>query len=1106
MRLIFGKARSGKTAAIIREIRESVSSGQGHSLLIVPEQYSHEAERELCAVCGDRLSLHAEVMSFSGLARWSMSRRGGAAVKHMDEAGRLLCMALAVQNLETSLDSFRSAAHQTELQALMVREVQRLRTANADVGQLRALAAELGGRLGKKLEEFALITEAYDAVTAQAGASSEEPLSLLARQVDRDGLPEFEHVYVDGFLDFTGLEQKVLRALIEKKVPLTVCLPGTGGYEAEEFFLPSRLAAERLREIADSCGEPVETRTLAQDEQQDTLRYYVNHMFDYAADALPGGGGRVRLLRAESPREECELVAAEILRAVREEGCRWRDIAIAARGFDSYRELLESCFRRYGIPLFLTRRSPLTEKTLPYLLQTVCDILLEGWDPEDVTAYLQCGLSGLTQEESDHLCAYLYKWQLREAAWKRPEDWRQHPDGYGKPWTEDTERRLKEINLARRRVAGPLLRLSGRSRGASTAGEHTRAFAEYLTETGLAEQLERRVRILEEAGDLTQKAEYLQLWDLCREALCQIDGILGDSPMDPEGFRNVLSTVLSQYEIGTIPVALDRVSAGDFDRMRRRNIHRLFVLGCSDDRLPAIRETEGLFTAEERDLLADHALMIGGGEAEFWREYALVYHTLSLPHDRLILSWPETGFSGEKCIPATVYTQAERILNLEPERPSLKDARLSAFVPAMSLAMMEENPDAGREERAAAAWFRENMPDRLNSLKEAVVRNRGTLSKETVEALYGKRIRVSPSRLERFYSCRFQYYLQYGLQAEADEPAGFQPPEVGTFIHLILEKTVSEVKKLGGFRAVDDERLREIVRKHISDYTENELDGFAEKTARFRYLFERISEEVFRIAADLADELRKSDFEPLSFELDVSGLGERFDVDGRSLLLTGIADRVDGWQNGEKLMLRVVDYKTGKKVFSLSDVWYGQNLQMLLYLFAVCGHAEELYGKQAEPAGILYLPAKEKLLSFDHEPDAEEESSARRKEKQRSGLILNEDGVAAAWENDGEKLYLPASGRGKTPEVSSKQMSVLQRHVESRLKEMASELTKGSIQANPFYRSESDNACMHCIYHGICRFAEGENGESRARMPKLDDQTVWSLMEDAHSAQGETQQ
>ena len=142
MRLIFGKARSGKTAAIIREIRESVSSGQGHSLLIVPEQYSHEAERELCAVCGDRLSLHAEVMSFSGLARWSMSRRGGAAVKHMDEAGRLLCMALAVQNLETSLDSFRSAAHQTELQALMVREVQRLRSAG---GRTRGQAGKKTG-------------------------------------------------------------------------------------------------------------------------------------------------------------------------------------------------------------------------------------------------------------------------------------------------------------------------------------------------------------------------------------------------------------------------------------------------------------------------------------------------------------------------------------------------------------------------------------------------------------------------------------------------------------------------------------------------------------------------------------------------------------------------------------------------------------------------------------------------------------------------------------------------------------------------------------------------------------------------------------------------
>ena len=503
--------------------------------------------------------------------------------------------------------------------------------------------------------------------------------------------------------------------------------------------------------------------------------------------------------------------------------------------------------------------------------------------------------------------------------------------------------------------------------------------------------------------------------------------------------------------------------------------------------------------------------MIGGGEAELWREYAMIWHTLSLPKDQLILSCPTTGMKGEVQIPAMVWHQAQRIFSLQPEYEKRDTLRLSSRQSALALAVSAHRPGAGPEAAAAAAWFETNDPERTEKLLHDAELRRSDLSPTAVEALYGRRIRISPSRLESFAACRFGYYCNYGLKAEEDRPAAFRAPEIGTFVHAILEQTAREVAARGGFREVSDEQLREITDAAVSDYIATELSGFREKSARFRYLFERVCRDVYQIVLDTAEELRRSDFTPLSFELDISRLPEDGEpapdtaADGGSernvgeeedFRLTGIADRVDGWIRGDSLWLRVVDYKTGRKKFSLSDVWYGRNMQMLLYLFSLCDHAEELYGKRALPAGILYLPAREELLQFDHAPDEEEAASRRLKGKRRSGLVLDDPELIEAWEQGENKQYIPVRVLRSDPLVSLEQMGLLRRHVENSLREMTEEIRSGSIDVHPSYVSESDNACRNCPYHQICRFEEGENGEFSNPTPRLDDETVWAQLQE----------
>ena len=1100
LRFITGRVRSGKTSVILSEIRESVRTGSGKALLLVPEQYSHEAERELCEACGDRLSLYAEVMSFSGFARWSMGLHGGGAEVRMDQGGKLLCMALALRELQPLLKIYGRAADNTDLQAMMVREADRLRAADSDTDLLRTVSDALDGELREKLKEFALIMDTYRTEIERAGAVSEDAMQLLARQIELFGLAEFDRVYVDGFIDFTGLEMGVLRALLRRGADLTVCLPLEEKNRGEEFFLPSRIAMETLEEIAASFETDVTVQRVDALSREGTLAVYADHIFDYGAAPAEPERGRIRLISPDNPRVECEFAAAEILRTVREEGCRWRDIAVAIRGFDEYQGILESTFRRYGIPLFVTRRDTLAEKPLPLWIEAAYDIILGDWDSEDVTAYLRSGLCDLDEDACDELCRYLFKWQLKAGAWLRPEPWHQHPDGYGKPWTEEAQNRLERINRARRRIAGPLRNLRERSAAAGTAREQTEALAAFLRETRVSTLLEKRVSRLEKQGNLELREEYTQLWELCLDALNQTAAVLGDTPLDAAGFQDIFRAVLAQYDIGLIPVALDRVSAGDFDRMRRRNIRKLIVLGCGDDRLPQARGGDGVFNLEERDILAAHKVMIGGGEAELWREYALIYHTLSLPHEKLILSCPSTGFRGELVVPSLVYIQAQRMFSLQPETVKKERLRLCAREPALSLAVSAGKPGAGEEALAAADWFRKTEPRRVAKLLQDSVLRRENLSPHAVEALYGSRIRISPSRLERFSACQYSYYCNYGLKAEEDEPAGFRAPEIGTFVHAVLEQTAREVAERGGFRAVNEEQLREITRTVVSDYIHTELADFREKSARFRYLFDRVCADVFRIVADTAEELRKSDFVPLSFELDISKLPnaspEETANPDASPRLTGIADRVDGWIRGDSLWLRVVDYKTGRKKFSLSDVWYGRNMQMLLYLFAVSDRAQALYGKPGIPAGILYLPAREELLQFDRAPDDEQTLRQRMKGKRRSGLVLDDPALIEAWEQGSDKQYIPVRVPSADPLVNLEQMGMLRRHVEKSLQEMSDEIRSGSIRVSPSYVSESDNACRLCPYHSICRFEEGENGEFSCPTPRLSDEKVWERLKE----------
>lgn len=1070
LRLIYGRAGVGKTGLLLAEIRRRVETRSGRSLLIVPEQYSHEAERELAARCPDEACLWAEALSFTRLAQRVAAETGDSARTYVDAGGRLLQLTLALEQAGPALKVYGGAQRQPELMSRLAAALDELRRSRADAPAMERAAEAADGQLAAKLRDLALLREALDAVEAQSGADPASRLEVLAEQIPRSTALPGTTVYIDGFTDFTPQERQVIRALW-RVCPVTVALSCDDLGQGSEVFALSRRTAALLRRDAGEDGVPVKTEAVPAPAEDAPLNFLEENLFGWTEEVRDPGDS-VRLATAPDLGTECELAAAECIRLVRDTGCRWRDIAVAVRGFEDCRSALEETFRRYGVPLYAAARTDIFTRPLPALMGAAFDILSDGWSYESMFTYLKTGLTGVSRSECDELENYVLTWSLRGSAWTRGEPWRQPPDGYRGGDGEAAGETLRRIDALRRRVAAPLERFRLRGAQAGTALGQCRVLAAFWDDLALPERLGRRAEELEKAGEDRTAAEYRQLWELMVSALEQCAAVLGPMPMDQETFGRLFRRMLSEYDVGTIPVALDRVTAGDFDRMRRRSIRHLLVLGSSDDRVPRSPDGGGIFTDTERARLRALNLNLEDADDALDREFSLMYNVLTLPEDSLYLSRSLLGPDGGETRPSYMTQRVERMFNLREQPGDMTRARLSAPGPAMELAVR-----GGRE---ALAWFAADpqAAQRLQRLRESAALTRGRLRREAVRALYGDKLYLTASRIDEFASCKFQYFLRYGLKARPRQAAAFSPPEQGTFFHYLLEHVAREVNGLGGFAAVDDETTAAMTRKYVEQYVREELNDFREKSPRFIYLFRRLTEEAVRIVLDTAGELRRSDFRPLDFELNFSQAKGMPPVtlgsgDG-ALVLTGVADRVDGWEHNGKLYLRVMDYKSGTKKFSLSDVWYGMGLQMLLYLFSLEKNGRERYGKEIVPAGVLYVPARDALLSAKERLSDREILAEKTKNLRRSGLLLDDGEVLSAMEHGGFQ-YLPVSvnregERTGDALATAEQLSHLAAYVEKLLTGMAEELRRGDIAADPWYKNDNENTCLTCDYFDACHF------------------------------------
>lgn len=1103
LNLILGRSGTGKTTRVLEELCRA--GKERRQLLLVPEQSSHEMERALCRAGGGGVSLYAEVLSFSRLANRIFMAAGGMGEGELDAGGRLLTMYNAVRSVSPALTVYARPSRRPPFLESLLATSDELKSCCVPPERLSQAGELSQGEDGARLRDLGLILGAYDALTERSALDPRDRLTRAAEKLEGCDWGTDCDIWVDGFTDFTPQQQAMLRLLLGRAHRMTVALTCDHLEETDGgagIFSPARHTAAVLLRMAREGRVEARWEVLEGScrEKAPALVWVERELMEGGTLETGECGDAVELYAALTVRSEVEWVASCIRTLVRREGLRYRDIGVVARSFEGYSHLVESVFRRYEVPVFCSQMTDILEKPVLALVTAALEAVTGGYAYENVFRYLKTGLTDLGEEDRDLLENYVLKWDVRGSRWTQKEPWKRHPRGYGLKLEEFDRALLERVDRARRQVSAPLEAL--RRSGGRTGREHAMALYRFLEEIGLPQRLDERVEWLHAQGEPALAEEYRQLWDILCAALEQCAALTQDAPMELEEFSGMLRLVLSQYDVGTIPVSLDRVTAGEMTRQTGHRVKVLFVLGADDESIPRVDRETGLLTDDDRQLLAGMGLELGqSAQQRLYREMTTVYEICALPQHRLILSWPGQR-GGAECRPCFVV---ERLRLMFSDLRVVREEELGGVFRLQAPQAALEQAGRSAQVRAALKELPGYAPQ-VERLERAAGWERGSLSREAVDRLYGSKVAMSASRMDKYKSCHFSYFMRYGLKAELRRGAGFSAPEYGTFLHYVLQHVFED--PAWEQAAGEKNGLRPLVRGAVERYVREELGGLEQYTPRFRYLFGRLLRTVETVVDNVAQELLSSSFRPIAFELGFGGGQELPPVEveqgGLTVRVSGFVDRVDGWVHDGRLYLRVVDYKTGRKSFDLTEVLHGIGLQMLLYLFTLEHQGEKLYGMPVSPAGVLYLPAREVIVRGGRDATPEELQKQTDKELQRRGLVLQDEAVLSAMEHPGAEGYrfLPLKVSKSTGAitgealVSAERLGRLERHTRRILEEICTELAAGNIAADPFWRGPEKNACRYCDYAEACHFEEGRGGDCKRWLSAVKPEDFWRQLEE----------
>lgn len=1156
LHFVIGRSGSGKSTAICEEITNRLKEDpQGKPIiLIVPEQASFQAENMLINSGVIKGSLRAQVLSFRRLAYRVMQETGGSAKTAISEEGKRMLLYKIIQRRKEELKLFGASGDQLgfvgKLSDLYT-EMKRYCIDSSCVEDQLAQFATAGSppMLRRKLEDVLMLYKDFEHELAPLYMDEEDTLVTLAEGISRSEYIRNADVWIDGFHGFTPQEYAVLRELIQHASSVTAALtldkPYLDGSLPHELdlFHPTAMTFIKLQGIADELGFETSHTLLGPEKlprfQENAVLAHLERGYDRKIRWRPLDGEEalnpqgLALYVAANRRAEVEGAIREMVRLSREEGARYREMAVFARNLGDYESLVGPLFREYDVPYFLDQKRSELHHPLVEFIRSALDVVERRWRYDDVFRCVKTDLllpldGTLSREDMDALENHVLASGIHGSRWTDGRPWKGVPslsleDGAGE--TRQAKGRIEECRAA---ITGPLHAFEKRIKKAATARDKCTAVYRLLEEAHVPEKLELMNRAALEDGRPEDAREHRQIWGAVLDLLDQIVEMMGNEKLSTEMFTGVLDTGLTELKMALVPPSLDQVLVGSMDHTRSGGVKYVFLLGFNDGVVPAQFQDDGILTEQERVTLESSGMELAPNiSRRLLDERFLIYTALTIASHRLWVSYPAADHEGKTLLPSEVirhlknmFQIKEQVLFPQPHGEQSAEAQ-GEFVAGStkSLAFLVGRlRDFRNGESLPPFWWevynwfarspewKEQLGSMLSSLS---YRNETkSLREETSRRLYGRKLRTSVSRMERFVACPFSHFASHGLKLRERQLYRLQAPDIGQLFHAALTDMASRFKEQrrswGDLSA--DECLREA--ETTVDRLVPLLQGeILLSSKRYGYISRKLKNIVGRASVILGEQSRRGSFEPVGLELDFGPDKPIppliFELpNGVTMEVVGRIDRVDMARGENGIMLRVIDYKSSQKDLRLHEVYYGLSLQMLTYLDVLLTFAEDWLGEAAMPAGTLYFHVHDPVLQSPNGMNADQAAEELLKRFKMKGLLLADREAVSLMDSaleKGHSAILPVAVKADGSFYSSAsvaspdQWSTLLGAVRENIVRIGSQITGGEVKIEP-YRIGQETACTHCSYRPVCQFDEAMEGSHYQLLGKPGKDQVWDLL------------
>ena len=1135
LQFIFGGAGAGKSYYIYNNIiQQSIENPEKQYLILVPEQFTMQTQKELVTMHPRKGICNIDVLSFERLAFRVLTEMGESQRVLLEETGKSMVLRRVAQEKKKELKILGAKMDKQGYISQMKSMVSELRQYEISAEDLEDILENLASspELYYKLQDIKTLYQGFFDYLEGSFITQEEVLDAMGRVAPLSKKLKDSVLVLDGYTGFTPIQIQLLETLLDicHEIYVTVTIaagedPYKMGSPHELFYLSKQTVASLLRiakEKKISWKEYwiPEGKGSYQGRFADNppMAFLEKNVFRYRKKKYPKPQNAVQIYEAQNPASEMEMTAGQIRRLVRTKGYRYRDFAVITGDMQVYAPAASRAFKRYEIPCFIDEKHSVFLNPFVEYLRVAVDMIVENFSYESVFRMLRCGLNDISTEEADRLENYVIAMGIRGFS-----RWQQE---WVRSYRGENPEECVQIDRIRASLVEKWQPFYKKMKTPdASVRTYTEALYEYITANKIQEKLKEFTKNFEAEGNLSLVKEYSQIYEIVMNLLDKLVEILGDKKVRIREFKEILEAGLSEAKVGIIPPTSDQVLVGDMERTRLKDIKIVFFVGVNEGKIPKEQQAGKLLSDLNREelkgSLKERGLSLAPTAKEnLYTQKFYLYLNLTKPSERIYLSYSRLSSSGEAMSPSFLVAQIQKLFPdavREWDVPLFAESRYGALDRLSEEIRKQDRTSPVFEE--LMSWFTSQKEYRelVNRLIDAAyyVNPQESISKGVAEALYGTELSNSASRLEQFAKCACSHFLSYGLMLRERVRYEFNMADMGTFLHNSLDLFARKVREQGkSWIDLEDAERDALAENCVTEVVEKSGETILLSSARNAYIINRVKRMVKRSVWALQNQLKQGEFYPALTEW---AFGEKDNIDslnfdlaaGQKLYLKGRIDRIDVCQDKENhLYVKVIDYKSGTTQLDLIKLYYGLQIQLALYLNAALELEKKRFpDKIVQPAGVFYYNTKDPILNKEDVKNPENPQEEILKKLKMDGICSSEPEILQKLDRNlsagksVESFAVPvkytAKGTfsGNSKVANQEEFAIMMDYVQDKAKKIGREILKGNTNVNPFER-QKENACEYCPYKEVCGFDEKLPGYGYRRLENYKSDELWQLMKE----------